>query len=151
MQKGVCSASLRSRYPLPSDVYVFTRKYQKQRSRNFIKPHCFVSQFDTSKQYVPAASLLVPNSRQEIATLREELARLRRQAEDDRRLAVNAEADKEKAMSLAREERHSLQKDLDLAKVLVDIWRSFSCCFPGISKPTPPDPSFVDGNVVLLC
>lgn len=54
---------------------------------------------------------------QEVSTLREELSRLRRQAEDDRRRAVYAESEKEKAVSLGREGRLSLEKDLATAKV----------------------------------
>lgn len=54
---------------------------------------------------------------QEIATLREELTRLRRVSEDDRRRAGAAEMDREKASSAAREIRQSLERDLAAEKV----------------------------------
>ena len=54
---------------------------------------------------------------QEISTLRVELARLRHEAERDRRAKTAAEMDREKAASLGREERRELERNLADVKV----------------------------------
>lgn len=54
---------------------------------------------------------------QEVSSLRDELTRLRRQAELDRRRAAEAEADRNKAASSAKEERQALEKVVQAAQV----------------------------------
>lgn len=56
-------------------------------------------------------------SLQEVASLRDELGHLRRQAESDRRRALDAEAEREKIATAAREEKQTLEKAIHIAQV----------------------------------